>query len=47
MTRHKLLHLAEVKGPVLDQLQRSRLPQILSGQVFRFTHEAFAALEAH
>lgn len=47
MTRHKLLHLAEVKGPVLDQLQRSRLPKILSGQVFRFTHEAFAALEAH
>jgi len=47
MTRHKLLHLAEVKGPVLDQLQRSRLPQILSGQVFRFTHEAFAALEAN
>lgn len=38
------LHLAEVKGPVLDQLQRTSLPAELGGRVFRFTHEAFSAL---
>jgi len=33
-----------VKGPVLDQLQRTSLPAELGGRVFRFTHEAFSAL---
>ena len=44
LARQMRLHLAEVKGPVLDQLQRSSLPAELGGRVFRFTHEAFSAL---
>ncbi|MSQ67497.1 MAG: SulP family inorganic anion transporter [Gammaproteobacteria bacterium] len=36
--------LTEVKGPVLDRLARSSLLSELTGQVFRFTHEAFTPL---
>jgi SulP family sulfate permease len=35
------LHLAEVKGPVLDRLQNSPLPAQLSGRIFLSTHQAF------
>jgi sulfate permease, SulP family len=39
------LHLAEVKGPVMDRLQRSRLLEALPpGRVFLSTHEASRAL---
>lgn len=39
------LHLAEVKGPVMDRLQASgALLRRLSGQVFLSTHEAFCKL---
>lgn len=44
VARQIRLHLAEVKGPVLDKLQRTSLPAELGGQVFRFTHDAFSAL---
>ncbi len=37
-------HLAEVKGPVMDRLQRSPLLQALSGQVFLCHHDAMQAL---
>jgi SulP family sulfate permease len=39
-----VLHLAEVKGPVLDRLERSTFLGELSGKVFRFTHDAFTTL---
>ena len=39
------LHLSEVKGPVLDRLQRSHLLAQLSGQVFLTHHQAVLALE--
>ncbi|WP_396435749.1 SulP family inorganic anion transporter [Limnohabitans sp.] len=38
------LHLSEVKGPVLDRLQRSHLLAQLSGQVFLTHHQAVQAL---
>ena len=38
------LHLAEVKGPVLDRLARSTLSEQLSGSVYLSTHQAFQAL---
>ena len=38
------LHLSEVKGPVMDRLQRSHLIDDLSGQVFLSQHDAWAAL---
>jgi SulP family sulfate permease len=38
------LHLAEVKGPVQDRLERSTFWQNLSGRVFLSTHEAFNML---
>lgn len=38
------LHLSEVKGPVMDRLQRSDLLRELSGQVFLSQYEAFGAL---
>jgi SulP family sulfate permease len=38
------LHLSEVKGPVMDRLQRSELLQRLTGQVFMTQHQAVAAL---
>ncbi|NNU81131.1 sulfate permease [Halovulum dunhuangense] len=47
---HRLLdagirfHLSEVKGPVMDRLERSDLLDALSGQVFLSQFDAFAAL---
>lgn len=39
------LHLAEVKGPVMDRLKRSDLLEKLGeGRVFLSTHEAMVAL---
>lgn len=38
------LHLSEVKGPVMDRLQRSSLPSQLSGRVFLSHHQAVEAL---
>ena len=35
------LHLAEVKGPVLDRLKKSPLLANLSGRIFLSTHQAF------
>jgi sulfate permease, SulP family len=37
------LDLAEVKGPVLERLQRSPLPTQLSGKIFLSPHQAFTA----
>ncbi|GAA4220809.1 SulP family sulfate permease [Sagittula marina] len=39
-----LLHLSEVKGPVMDRLKRSHLLQDLSGQVFLSQYQAWQAL---
>jgi SulP family sulfate permease len=39
------LHLAEVKGPVMDRLKQSALLPRLSGQVFLSTANAWTALE--
>lgn len=44
--RGLLLHLSEIKGPVMDRLQHSVLLQELSGQVFWSTREAVARLTA-
>ncbi|HMN93257.1 MAG TPA: SulP family inorganic anion transporter [Hydrogenophaga sp.] len=38
------LHLSEVKGPVMDRLQRTDFLQHLSGQVFLTHHQAMNAL---
>ena len=38
-------HLSEVKGPVMDRLERSNLLERLSGQVFLSQHDALAALD--
>lgn len=38
------LHLAEVKGPVLSQLEHDRFAQRLSGEIHLSTHAAFEAL---
>ncbi len=38
------LHLSEVKGPVMDRLSRSHLPQDLSGRIFLTQYEAMEAL---
>lgn len=43
-TRGVRLHLAEVKGPVQDRLQRSALWSSLSGQVFLSANAAFEQL---
>lgn len=43
-TQNIRLHLAEVKGPVQDRLQRSALWHALSGEVFLSTNEAFEKL---
>ncbi len=40
------LHLAEVKGPVLDRLEGTDLRHALRDRIYRFTHDAFVALEA-
>ncbi len=39
------LHLSEVKGPVMDALQRTEFLQHLSGQVFLSQHRAVQALK--
>ncbi len=41
-----MLHMSEVKGPVMDALQNSHFLDDLSGQVFLSQHAAFAALVA-
>lgn len=41
------LHLSEVKGPVMDRLQRSRLLDELTGQVFLSQFEAYKTLARH
>lgn len=41
-----LLHLSEVKGPVMDRLERSDFLAHLSGGVFLTHHQAVAALSA-
>lgn len=38
------LHLAEVKGPVLAQLENDDFPQRLGGEIFLSTYRAFEAL---
>ena len=38
------LHLSEVKGPVMDRLQRSHLLAALTGRVFLSQDQAFSAL---
>lgn len=38
------LHLSEVKGPVMDRLMRSQLPEELTGQVFLTHYDALATL---
>lgn len=38
------LHLSEVKGPVMDRLQKSHLLQDLSGEVYLSQDQAFSAL---
>ncbi len=41
----KVLHLAEVKGPIMDKLQEVHfIEQLEPGRVFLSTHEAFIAL---
>lgn len=44
--RGVVLHLAEVKGPVLDRLARTSFLAELPEAPFRFTHDAFVALNA-
>jgi SulP family sulfate permease len=39
------LHLSEVKGPVMDKLQRSDFLQRLSGRVFLTHHQAVRSLD--
>jgi SulP family sulfate permease len=39
-------HLSEVKGPVMDRLQRSHFLQALTGNVYLSQHEAICALKA-
>ena len=38
-------HLSEVKGPVMDRLQRSHFLQDLTGEVYLTQYDAFVALE--
>jgi SulP family sulfate permease len=44
LSRGIRLHLAEVKGPVMDRLRPGTLPQRLSGSIFLSTNEAFEDL---
>jgi sulfate permease, SulP family len=47
LTRHDVqLHLSEVKGPVMDQLNAADLPRELSGRIFFTTDEAMRELGA-
>ncbi len=45
--RGVLLHLSEVKGPVLDKLQRAYFIEELSGKLFLTQHQAFTELSKH
>jgi len=38
------LHLSEVKGPVMDRLQRTSFPEHLSGEIFLTTYTAWRQL---
>uniref|UniRef100_UPI003F6BEBF8 STAS domain-containing protein n=1 Tax=Congregibacter sp. TaxID=2744308 RepID=UPI003F6BEBF8 len=40
-----MLHLSEVKGPVMDALERTDFLKHLSGQVFLTQHQACEALK--
>jgi len=40
------LHLSEVKGPVMDRLQRSTFLEELTGQVYLTHYDAVHALDA-
>ena len=40
------LHLSEVKGPVMDALERSHLLHALNGHVYLSQHEAFTQLQS-
>ncbi|MBT8412814.1 MAG: sulfate permease [Boseongicola sp.] len=40
------LHLSEVKGPVMDRLERGHLIEHMSGQVFLSQYDAFSALRS-
>lgn len=40
------LHLAEVKGPVMDRLERSEFPSRLTGRVFLTQYQALTELDA-
>ncbi len=44
MESNVLLHLSEVKGPVMDRLKRSHFLELLSGQIFLSQHEAVLKL---
>ena len=37
-------HLASVKGPVMDRLRKTHLPEELNGRVFLSQYEAFRQL---
>ena len=39
-----MLHLAEVKGPVMDGLRRTHFCEELTGQVFLSTYDAWKTL---
>ncbi len=40
-------HLSEVKGPVLDRLQLSHFPAMLTGNIFLTQYDALHALAPH
>jgi SulP family sulfate permease len=40
------LHLSEVKGPVMDRLERGHLIHALSGKVYLSQYDAFSALRS-
>jgi SulP family sulfate permease len=40
------MHLSEVKGPVMDALERSHLLQGLNGQVYLSQHDAFTQIQS-
>ena len=42
-----MLHLAEVKGPVMDRLKGTELLQRMGGQVFLSTYQAWRTLTGH
>ena len=46
MYKRQTLHLAEVKGPVMDRLKRSDFLDDLTGRVFLSTYAAWQALGA-